>query len=115
MPLQTSGINFYHTVVYLFHTSGHFFYTADQLGHTSEPSRENGLKLKPCGYHTATTQNSGQTRKVVSVRFPVRGHKYVNAWGQVKLRISTIGFSYACRNCQTLQILKTQAIDISLT
>ena len=76
-----SGINFYHTVVYLFHTSGfcertsgHFFYTADQLGRTSEPSRENGLKLKPRGYHTATTRNSGQTRKVVSVRFPVRGH-----------------------------------------
>ena len=87
--------NFYHTVVYLFHTS--------------EPSRKNGLKLKPRGHHTATT------RKVVSVRFPVRGHKYVNAWGQVKLRISAIGFSYACKNCQTLQILKTQAIDIFLT
>ena len=58
-PLQTSGINFYHTVVYLFHTSGffertsgHFFYTADQLSRTSEPSRENGLKLKPRGCHT---------------------------------------------------------------
>ena len=41
----------------------------------SEPSRENGLKLKPRGYHTATTRNSGQTQKVVSVRFPVRGHQ----------------------------------------
>ena len=40
---------------------GIFFYAADQLGRTSEPSHENGLKLKPCGYHTATTRNSGQT------------------------------------------------------
>ena len=39
---------------------GIFFYAADQLGRTSEPSHENGLKLKR-GYHTATTRNSGQT------------------------------------------------------
>jgi len=72
---------FYHTVVYLFHTSGffyrtsgHFFHTADQVGRTSERSRENGLKLKPRWCHTATTRNSSHTRKVVSVRFRVRGH-----------------------------------------
>jgi len=29
------------------------------------------------GCHTATTQNSGRTRKVVSVRFCVRGQQYV--------------------------------------
>ena len=75
-----SGFNFYHTVVYLFHTSGffkrmsgHFFYTADQLGRTSKPSRESSLKLKPRGCHMATPQNSSQTRKVVRVLFPVRG------------------------------------------
>jgi len=72
---------FYHMVVYLFHmsgffyrTGGHFFLMADQVGRTSEPSCENGLKLKPHGCHTATTRNSGHTRKVVSVRFRVRGH-----------------------------------------
>ena len=72
---------FYHTVVYLFHTSGffyrtsgHFSHTADQVGRTSERSRKNGLKLKPCWCHTATTRNPGRTRKVVSVRFRVRGH-----------------------------------------
>ena len=54
-----------------------FFYTADQLGCTSEPSRENGFKLKPPRYHTTTT------RKVVSVCFPVQGHNLIN----VSLRI----------------------------
>ena len=74
---------FYHTVVYLFHTSGFFkqmralfYYTADQVYRMSEPSRENSLKLKPRGCHTATTQNSGQTGKVISVRFHVRGHMF---------------------------------------
>ena len=43
----------------------------------SEPSRENSLKLKPRQYRTGTTRNSGQTRKVVSVPLPVRGHIYV--------------------------------------
>ena len=62
----------YHTVEYLVQTSGHFFYMADKGGHTSEPSHENGLKLKPHGCHTASTQNSAHARKVVSVRFRVR-------------------------------------------
>ena len=62
----------FHTSGFFYRTSGHFF--TRQLSHTSEPSRENGLKLKPHGYHTATTRNSSQTWKVVSVHFPVRGH-----------------------------------------
>ena len=47
------------------------------VGRTSEPSRENGLKLKPHGSHTASTWNSGHTRKIVSVRFRLRGHIYL--------------------------------------
>ena len=95
IPIQRSGINFYHRVVYFFNTSrffyrmsGHFSYTADQLSRTSEPSCENGLKLKPRRYHTATTRNSGQTWKVVRVRFPVRGH----IWSQYQLRTTTLLF-----------------------
>lgn len=37
-------------------------------------SRVHGLTLHPHGCYTATTRNSGHTRKAVSVRFSFRGH-----------------------------------------
>ena len=37
-------------------------------------SRVHGFTLHPHGYYTATTRNSGHTRKAVSARFSFRGH-----------------------------------------
>ena len=82
-------------VVYLFHTSGLFSCTSvhcftrlhDQLGRTSEPSCENGSKLKPRGCHMATTSNSGQARKVVSVPFRMRDHIFHILWFYIFLSI----------------------------
>ena len=95
--------------------SGHFFYRADQLSRMSEPSRENGLKLKPRVYCMATTRNSSQTRKVVSVRFSMRGHIFHAHFTQLLKKtvfIESIGgyiLNFQETSCRMEKALKEEA------
>ena len=89
--------------------SGHFFYRADQLSRMSEPSRENGLQLKPRVYCMATT------RKVVSVRFSMRGHIFHAHFTQLLKKtvfIESIGgyiLNFQETSCRTEKALKEEA------
>ena len=55
-------------------TSGYIFHTSGQVLHTGDLSCKHTFKLHLHWYHTATTDSSGQTWKVVVVHFHATHH-----------------------------------------